>query len=98
MFLGCACHLSVVLLMVTHMSKRLVLPDAVRAIREAKAAHDPDFRVSTFAVKCLMSHGTLINIESGRRKASEEAIERIAGALGVPVSAISYELPESVAS
>lgn len=73
------------------MSKRVVLPGALKAIREAKAASDPTFRLGPFAAKCLMSSGHLCNIEAGRKPTTPEAtIHRIAAHLGVPVEAISY--------
>lgn len=80
------------------MSKRVILPDAVRAIREARAAHDDSFRLGQFATKCLMSSAHLCNIEAGRKGATEEVIHRIAAHLGVQVSAISYEKPTEAAS
>ena len=76
--------------MVCRMSNRVILGDAVKAIREAKKASDPDFRGSQFAIKCLMSHAHLCNIEAGRKQPPEDVIHRIAAHLGVPVSAISY--------
>ncbi len=63
---------------------------AVRAIREAKAQGDPQFAGSKFAIRALMSHGHLVNIEADRRKAPEEVIHRLAALLSVPVDAISY--------
>jgi transcriptional regulator with XRE-family HTH domain len=87
------------------MSKRLILGPAVRAIREAKAQqpatdeHDPkDFVGARFAIKCLMSHGHLCNIEKGRKNATPvETIQRIADQLGVPIEAISYEVASTEA-
>lgn len=76
------------------MSKRVVLPKAVKAIREAKAATQPEFRISRFAVKCLMTPGHLCNIEAGRKRPPEEVIHRIAAHLGEPVDAISYVVHE----
>lgn len=72
------------------MSKRVILPGAAKAIREAKSATDSDFRLGQFATKCLLSSGHLCNIEAGRKPATEEVIHRIAAHLGVPVEAISY--------
>jgi DNA-binding transcriptional regulator YiaG len=72
------------------MSKRVVLPAAIKAIREAKAEVDPSFRISHFAPRVLMSTGHLCNIEAGRKQPPEDVIHRIAAHLGVPVSAISY--------
>lgn len=72
------------------MSKRVILPGAVRAIRKARAASDPDFRGSVFATKCLISHAHLCNLEKGTKRASEEAIIRIAQALNVDIDDISY--------
>lgn len=85
------------------MSKRVALPGAIKAIREAKAGYvasnrsytgDPDFGTSRFATKCLLSPAHLCNIEAGRKAASEEVIHRIAAHLGVPVDAISYTTAE----
>ena len=81
--------------MVADMRKRVILPGAVKAIREALSAGDEQYRVSRFAIKCLMSPGHLCNIEAGRKTPSEEVIHRIAAHLGVPVDAISYTLPIS---
>lgn len=79
------------------MSKRVILPQAVKAIREAQAATNPDQRSSRFAAKCLISTGHLSNIEAGRKNAPEEVIHRIAAHLGVPVDAISYVVPDTEA-
>ena len=76
--------------MVAHMSKRVVLSGAVKAIREAKAASDERFRLGQFAATCLMSSGHLCNIEAGRKTPNEDVIHRIAAHLGVPIDAISY--------
>lgn len=85
--------------MLAYMSKRVALPGAIKAIREAKAGYvksnrsytgDPAFGTSSFATKCLLSPAHLCNIEAGRKPASEEVIHRIAAHLGVPVDAISY--------
>lgn len=81
------------------MSKRVALPAAIKAIREAKAgwdaktrtySGDPSFGVSVFATTCLMSPAHLCNIEKGTKRATEDVIERIAAALGVTPDAISY--------
>ena len=72
------------------MTQRTILGAALRAIREAKAATDPQFRGSTFAIVCGMSHAHLCNIEAGRKFPPAETIERLAKALGEPVEAISY--------
>lgn len=72
------------------MSNHIVIYKAIKAIREAKAATDPRFKVSPFAIACHMSHGHLCNIEAGRRTPNEDVIDRIAQQLGVPVDAISY--------
>jgi transcriptional regulator with XRE-family HTH domain len=80
------------------MSKRVILPDAVKAIREARAAGDDSYRLGQFATRCLMSSAHLCNIEAGRKAATEEVIHRIAAHLGVPISAISYERPLEAAS
>lgn len=75
------------------MSKRVVLPAAVKAIREAKARSDESFRLSRFATTCLMSSAHLCNIEAGRKPATEDVINRIAAHLGEPIEAISYLIP-----
>jgi transcriptional regulator with XRE-family HTH domain len=76
-----------------YVSKRVALPKAIRTIREAKQL--PGARV---AIAALMSHAHLINIEAGRRRATDESIELLAAALGVDIDAISYEAPsEAVA-
>lgn len=81
------------------MSKRVVLPGAVKAIREAKAVTDPGFKLGPFAAKCLMSSGHLCNIEAGRKPTTPEAtLHRIAAHLGVPVESISYVVPMEAAS
>lgn len=67
------------------MRSRLALPAAIKAIREAKGLSG-----SKVASDAGMAHCTLLNIESSHRKATDEAIVRIAAALGVPVDAISY--------
>lgn len=80
------------------MSKRVVLGGAVKAIREAKSASDPGFRLGQFATTVMLSSGHLCNIEAGRKPAPEDVIHRIAAHLRVPVEAISYEMPtEAVA-
>lgn len=73
------------------MSKRVINGPAVRAIRELKEKVNPDFAGSRFAIKCLMSHAHLVNIEKGRKFPPEDVIHRIAAHLEVPVDAISYE-------
>lgn len=80
------------------MSKRVVLPDALRAIRTLRAATDPAFKLSQFATTCGMSAGHLCNVEKGRKQPTEDAIERIARELDVPVTAISYEISMEAAS
>lgn len=80
------------------MSKRVLLGGAAKAIREARAVSDDSFRLGQFATKCLMSSAHLCNIEAGRKSATEDVMHRIAAHLGVPVSAISYEPGEQVAS
>lgn len=76
------------------MSKRVALPGAIKAIREAKAQSNPGFRGSAFATTCQMSHAHLCNIEAGRKAATEDVIHRIAAHLGVPVDAISYNVDQ----
>lgn len=80
------------------MSKRVILPGAVKAIREAKAVTHSEFRLGQFATTCLLSSGHLCNIEAGRKPATEDVIHRIAAHLGVTVDAISYELSAEVAA
>lgn len=80
------------------MSKRVVIGAAIKAIREAKSASDTSFRLGPFAAKCLMSTGHLCNIEAGRKFPPEEVLHRIAAHLGVPISAISYEVSLEAAS
>jgi len=89
------------------MSKRVALPGAIKAIREAKAGYvpsnrsytgDPEFGTSRFATTCLLSAAHLCNIEAGRKPASEEVIHRIAAHLRVPVDAISYVIEQQEAA
>lgn len=80
------------------MMKRVALPGAIRAIREAKAEVDPKFRGSVFASTCLMSHAHLVNIEKGRKQPPEDVIHRIAAHLGVSIDAISYLTPSEGAA
>lgn len=87
------------------MSKRVALPGAIKAIREAKskqaadAKHDPaKFIQARFAVLCLLTPGHLCNIEKGRKTVTEDVLHRIAAHLGVPVDAISYEAPSEAAA
>lgn len=72
------------------MSKRVILPDALRAIRSLKAERDLRFRAGSFGPLCGVSEAHVINIEKGRRGASEDLVAKFADALGVPVTAISY--------
>lgn len=74
------------------MRKRVILPDALRTIRSLKAESDPRFRNGSFGPACGISEAHMINIEKDRRGASEDLIQRIANELGVPVTAISYEV------
>jgi transcriptional regulator with XRE-family HTH domain len=76
--------------MLAGMSKRVILPGALRAIRELKAATDPAFRTGHFAPACLMSAAHLSNIEADRKSPPEAVICRIADQLGVSIDAISY--------
>lgn len=80
------------------MSKRYALGGAVKAIREARAQLDPSFRGSQFAIKCLMSHAHLCNIEAGRKQPPEHVIHRLAAHLGVAVEAISYVITTEAAA
>lgn len=75
------------------MSKRVAVPKAIKAIREAKGLAG-----STVATACLMSHAHLCNIESGRRLPTPDALHRIAVALGVDLDAISIEIPQEIAA
>lgn len=72
------------------MSKRVALPKAIAALREAKK-----LTRNEVAIAALMSPGHLINIEAGRRTATEPSIPLIATALGVDVDAISYVTSEA---
>ena len=78
------------------MRKRIALAGAIKAIREAKAESDPQYRGSRFAIACGMSHAHLSNIEAARKHATPDVIERIAAQLGVPVDAISYVIETEV--
>lgn len=80
------------------MSKRVALPGAIKAIREAKAESDPSYGLGQFAPRVLMSSAHLCNIEAGRKTATEDVLHRIAAHLGVTVEAISYRIPEVAAS
>lgn len=91
------------------MSKRVAVPGAIKAIREAKAgwdatnrlyrpSGDPKFQAGAFASTCLLSGAHLSNIEAGRKAATEDVLNRIAVHLGVPIEAISYAEPERLAS
>lgn len=80
------------------MSKRVANGAAIKAIREIKAQHDPEFRGSRFSIKCLMTPGHLCNIEQGRKTPPEEVLHRIAAHLGVPVEAISIVVPAKAAA
>jgi predicted RNase H-like nuclease (RuvC/YqgF family) len=72
------------------MSNRVTLGASIKAIREAKAQHDPRFKTGPFATACMTSDGHLINVEANRRSANGDLIRRIADQLGVPLAAISY--------
>lgn len=94
--------------MVAHMSKRVALPGAIKAIREARAgaydpstktyAIDPRFGVGQFSTTVLISAAHLVNIEKSRKSVTPEVLERIADALGVSLDAISYIAAEEAAS
>ena len=71
------------------MSTRRVLGPAVRAIRESKG-----IRGSQLATKIPMSHAYLVNIEKGVKQPAADKAEAIAQALGVDITAITYEIPE----
>lgn len=79
------------------MRKRVILPGALRAIRSLKAERDPKFRSGTFGPACGVSEAHIINIEKGRRGASEELLVTLAAKLDVSVDAISYLSPAEVA-
>ena len=80
------------------MSKRVLLPGAVRAIRKAKEATDERFKLGRFAVACHTTPGHLCNFEMGRKVASADLVERIAEQLGVSLDAISYEITTEAAA
>ena len=71
------------------MSNRRVLGPAVRAIREAKA-----IKGSKLAIQVPMSHAYLVNIEKGIKQPAPDKAEALARALGVDISAITYEVPD----
>jgi transcriptional regulator with XRE-family HTH domain len=82
-----------------HMSKRVVLGPAVRAIRQLKAEVDPaTYASGPFAARCFMSTSHLSNVEAGRRSVPEDMAHRIAAHLGVPVDAISYVIESEAAA
>lgn len=75
------------------MSKRVALPRAIRALREARAKYDPaNYSASKVATNAFMSPSHLSNIESGRRLATPESIALLAAALDVEIDAISYTI------
>lgn len=76
----------------------MLLPAALRAIREAKAESDNTFRLGLFAIQCHTTPGHLCNVEAGRKVASAELLERIAVQLGVDLDAISYEITTEAAA
>ncbi len=76
--------------MVADMSNRVLLPLALRAIREAKAQTNPDLRTGKFATACVLSGSHLSNIEAGRKRPSQEFIYRAAALLSVSPDALSY--------
>lgn len=91
------------------MSKRVALPGAIKAIREAKSGWDPvakkyrpegdpKFQSGTFASTCNLSGAHLSNIENNRKGVTAEVLNRIAVHLNVPLDAISYELAEEAAA
>lgn len=73
--------------MVTPMRKRLALPKAIRALREAKG-----ITVSQLATATQMSTAHLCNIEAERRRPTDAHVEAIAAALAVDIDAISISL------
>lgn len=72
-----------------HMSQRLAHGSAIRAIREATGVS-----VSALAPRCDMSQGYLSHVELGTKRPTIEAMRRIANALGVPLDAVSYVIPD----
>lgn len=71
--------------MFADMSKRVALPRAIRAIRQAKGVTQ-----GAFATQAFISSPYLNNIEAGRRPVPEALIPTLANALGVEIDAISY--------
>lgn len=61
----------------------------MKAIREARGL--PGAFVAT---ECLISHSHLLNIEAGRRRPTPAALDKIALVLGVPIEAISVQIPD----
>jgi len=90
------------------MSKRVALPGAIKAIREAKAGKydpstksytiDPSYGAGQFATAVLISTAHLVNMEAGRKSITEDVLERIAQRLDVSLDAISYIASEEAAS
>lgn len=99
LFSGMSLPYAVLRLSLSHMSKRVVLGPAVRAIRQLKAEVDPAAYASgPFAARCFMSTSHLSNVEAGRRGVPEDMAHRIAAHLGVPVDAISYVIESEAAA
>lgn len=60
----------------------------IRALREAYG-----FALGKFAVQIGTTHPHLSNIEAGRKRCTPEMARRIADTLGVPLAAITTNLP-----
>lgn len=73
--------------------RRMVLGPAVRAIREALGIRHGDF-----AISCDISPGYLSNLEAGRKQPSPAVAVALAGRLGVPLDAITYQVPTALAA
>lgn len=71
------------------MSKRVANGDAIRAIINARV----DLIASRVCVAADLSHAHLSNVMAGRKPLSAEGIARLALVMGVPVGAISHEVP-----
>ncbi len=75
------------------MASRNVNGHTVKALREALG-----YKLGDLAAQLGIKHGTLSNIEAGRRQPSPALARRIADELGVPLTAITYPVPEAVDS
>lgn len=70
------------------MRKRIANGFAIRAIINA----DPRLVGSRVCIAADISHAHLCNVMAGRKPLSEEAIGRLANAMGVSIDAISHEI------